>query len=94
VTAVVPRAPEAFLAARVDELDGHWMELHCGCGLRAFYPFCSKRPPGESGCHHQATGSSSPRGTPGTMIAVAVAAHSGAREARDNARGAAGTGVA
>lgn len=35
----VPRSPEAFLGARVDELDGHWLELHCGCGARVFYPF-------------------------------------------------------
>jgi len=27
-----------LLAARVDELDGHWLELHCGCGARVFYP--------------------------------------------------------
>jgi len=39
VTAVDQRTPEAFLAARIDELDGHWLELHCACGLRAFYPF-------------------------------------------------------
>jgi len=32
------RTPEAFLAARVDELDGHWLELLCGCGARTFYP--------------------------------------------------------
>lgn len=28
------RNPEAFLAAHVDELDGHWLELHCGCGAK------------------------------------------------------------
>jgi len=27
------RSPEAYLAARVDELDGHWLELQCACGL-------------------------------------------------------------
>jgi len=32
------RTPEAFLAARVDQLDGHWLELLCGCGARTFYP--------------------------------------------------------
>ena len=39
MTAVEQRTPEEYLAARVDALDGHWLELHCGCGLRAFYPF-------------------------------------------------------
>jgi hypothetical protein len=39
VAAVEKLSPEEYLAARVDELDGHWLELHCGCGARAMYPF-------------------------------------------------------
>ena len=38
VTAVEKLSPGAYLASRVDALDGHWLELLCGCGLRAFYP--------------------------------------------------------
>jgi DNA-directed RNA polymerase subunit RPC12/RpoP len=34
-----PRTPEVFLGARVDELDGHWLEIECACGIRVFYPF-------------------------------------------------------
>jgi hypothetical protein len=34
-----PRTPAAFLGARVDELDGHWLELHCACGAIVIYPF-------------------------------------------------------
>jgi hypothetical protein len=34
-----PRTREAFLDAQLDELAGHWMEIHCGgCGARTFYP--------------------------------------------------------
>ena len=29
-----PRTGEAFLGARVDELDGHWLEIECACGIR------------------------------------------------------------
>lgn len=39
MTAADQRSPEAFLAARVDDLDGHWIELHCACGVKVFYPF-------------------------------------------------------
>jgi hypothetical protein len=34
-----PRSPEAYLRARVDELDEHWLELECGWGAKVFYPF-------------------------------------------------------
>ena len=39
MTAVEQRSPEAYLAARVDQLDGHWLELQCGCGAKVFFPF-------------------------------------------------------
>jgi hypothetical protein len=39
VTAVEKLAPEEYLARRVDEHDGHRLELHCGCGAKTFYPF-------------------------------------------------------
>ncbi|HEX3346010.1 MAG TPA: hypothetical protein VHS09_15610 [Polyangiaceae bacterium] len=32
------RSPEAYLASRVSELDGHWLEIDCACGSRAYYP--------------------------------------------------------
>lgn len=35
-----PRAPAEFLAARVGDLEGYWLELVCsGCGAKTFYPF-------------------------------------------------------
>ena len=38
MTAVEQRSPEAYLAARVGDLDDHWLELVCGCGARVLYP--------------------------------------------------------
>jgi hypothetical protein len=39
MTAVEKLSPEEYLARRVDQLDGHWLELQCGCGAQVFYPF-------------------------------------------------------